>query len=97
MSFNLLIDSNNNINQLNQSPSNSLVIDPSLNYFYTFQPENLSGNLLQNQGISQAYDLQINSGAVNGSFNGSALDAVIQTASITFIPALRTNGNRCLP
>jgi hypothetical protein len=62
MSFNFLIDSNNNINQINQNPINSLVVDPSLNYLYIFNPNNLSGNLLQNQGISQAYDLIIDEG-----------------------------------
>ena len=86
MSFNLLIDSNNNINQLNQSPSNSLVIDPSLNYFYTFEPENLSGNLLLNQGISQAYDATITSGVVNGAFDGTPMTANI-TSSLTLTSA----------
>ena len=86
MSFNLLIDSNNNINQLNQSPSNSLVIDPSLNYFYTFEPENLSGNLLLNQGISQAYDLTIDSGVVDGAFDGSPIGGTI-SSSLTLTSA----------
>jgi len=80
MSFNFLIDSNNNINQLNQNPTNTLVVDPSLNYFYTFEPEDLSGNTLKNQGISQAYDLTINSGVVDGAFDGTPIAATISNS-----------------
>jgi len=85
MSFNLLIDSNNNINKLNQSPSNNLVIDPSLNFFYSFESNNLSGNLLLNQGISQAYDLTITNGVVDGQFTGDPLEGTI-SSSLTLTP-----------
>lgn len=83
MSFNLTIDSNNNINQLNQSP-NPLIIDPLLINFYTFEPENLTGNLLQNQGISRAYDLQIDTGVViDGTLNTQNVVGDISAAKIT--------------
>lgn len=78
MAFNLLIDSKKNT----QIP-NPLIIDPSLNYFYTFNSSDLEGNVLKNQGISQAYDLTINSGTVNRTLSGSALNTTIQSASIT--------------
>ena len=65
---------------VNENPINSLVVDPSLKYFYTFQPENLSGNLLQNQGISQAYDLTIDSGVVDGNFDGSPIGGTISSS-----------------
>ena len=67
---------------VNENPINSLVVDPSLKYFYTFEPENLSGNLLLNQGISQAYDLTIDTGVVDGAFDGNPIGATIP-ASIT--------------
>jgi len=88
MAFNLLIDSKKN-NSI-QEP-NPLIIDPSLNFFYTFNNSDLSGNVLQNQGISQEYDLTISNGVVNGTFNGSALASTIQTASIT-LPTIYSIG-----
>ena len=71
---------------VNENPINSLVVDPSLKYFYTFQPENLSGNLLQNQGISQAYDLTIDTGVVDGAFTGTPIGGTI-SSSLTLTSA----------
>jgi hypothetical protein len=81
MAFNLLIDSKNNT----QFP-NPLIIDPDLDFFYTFNSGDLSGNVLKNQGITQAYDLTINSGVVNGEFTGDPLEGTI-SSSLTLTSA----------
>jgi len=69
----------------NGSP-NPLIIDPSLNFFYTFNNSDLLGNVLKNQGISQAFDLTINEGVVDGQFTGDPLLGTI-SSSLTLTSA----------
>ena len=75
MSFNLTIKSDDAIKY-----PNPFVPDPLLLYYYTFNGSDItSGNLLKNLADNE-YDLQINSGVVNGIFSGSSMTATISSS-----------------